>query len=87
MSNVERNKVWARTFVLVLLVVAAPLLFGLGVLSAENWLAALSVDLDDDDLRAELFPVSHALMSQGPVVNRVVRPSPLLSGSPFHPPA
>jgi hypothetical protein len=80
------DRVWTRAFVLVLLVVAAPLLLGLGAVSNESWLAGTALDFDDD-LRAELFPVSHALMSQGPVVNRVAMPSLLLSGIPLHPPA
>ena len=86
MLNGRMKSVCPKIFVLCLLVVAVPLLFGLGALSAENWLAGPSVDLDDDDLRAELLPVSHPLMSQGPVVNLVATPLLLLSGIPFHPP-
>jgi hypothetical protein len=87
MTNGERDKVWARTFVLVLLVVAAPLIFSLGAVSDENWLTGMALDFDGDDLRADLLPVSHTLMPQGLVVKRVAMPSLLLSGIPFHPPA
>ena len=76
-----------KIFMLLLLVVAAPLLFGFGVFSAENWPAGTSMDFDDDDLRAELFPVSGRLALQGPVVNRVAVLALLLSCPSFHPPA
>lgn len=78
---------WARTFVLVLLVVAAPLIFSLGAVSDESWPAGMALDFDDDDLRAELFLVAHVLMPQGPVVNRVPARSILLARIPFQPPA
>lgn len=80
------DEMWVRTFVLVLLVVAAPLLLGLGAVSDESWLAGAALD-SGDDLRAELFPIAHMLALQGPVVNRVTGLPLLLSGILFHPPA
>lgn len=85
--NGERDKVWARIFVLVLLVVVAPLIFSLGAVSDENWLTGMALDFDDDDLRAELLPIAHVLLLQGPVVSRVPARSIVLARIPFQPPA
>ena len=86
MPNRWIPKTWLRAFTLALLAAMVPLFFGVGAVSDESLLAGAAVDFDDD-LRAEMPPVTLVLTSQGPVVNRVLTRSILLSSIPFHPPA
>ena len=86
MPNTWTDAVWFWVFALVLMLAMAPLLFGLAAIFDESWLTGASADFDDD-LRVELFPITHTLMPQGPVVNRIFALLIVLPIIPFHPPA
>lgn len=85
MSNTWRANVCHKLFMLILLLLVAPVLCGLGGMSDGGWQAGMSVD-SDDDLLPKFFQSGHILTLHGPVISRTATLLTPHSSLPLHPP-
>ena len=74
-----------KLFVLILLLLVAPVLSGLDGMSDGGWQAGTSMDFDDG-LLPEFFQSVHILTPYGPVISRTATLLTPHSSLPFHPP-
>ena len=74
-----------KLFVLILLLLVAPVLSGLDGMSDGGWQAGTSMDFDDG-LLPEFFQSVHILTPYGPVISRTAALLTPHSSLPFHPP-
>ena len=85
MPNTWMVNVCHKLFVLILLLLVAPLLCGLDGMSDGGWQAGTSVDFDDG-LLPEFFQSVHILILQGLVISRTATLMTTHSNLPFRPP-
>jgi hypothetical protein len=85
MSNTWKFDVRHKLFMLILLLLVAPVLCGLDGMFDGGWQAGTAVDFDDD-LLPEFFQSVHRVTLHGPVISRTATLLTPHSSLPFHPP-